>query len=191
MYKKSLKAVFKLQRALSSSNPSISTFLHLYDHTIKPILMYGSEITGMSKTSSAACRKENEYLLQQIDINDFIDKSHFKYLKYILGVNKKSTNLAILSELGRYPLYFSVVLSMLKYWFRDRPFNLKRGGGVMVFCFVQNFFFGKTQELEYFFFFQNITLSYMTKTLNQIIFFLSSTKIRTFFSATLGIRIFF
>ena len=43
---------------------------------------------------------------------------NFKYLKYILGVNKKSTNLAVLSELGRYPLYFSVVLSMLKYWFR-------------------------------------------------------------------------
>jgi hypothetical protein len=56
--------------------------------------------------------------MQQIYIDDFIDKSHFKYLKYILGVNKKSTNLAVLSELGRYPLYFSVVLSMLKYWFR-------------------------------------------------------------------------
>ena len=26
---------------------------------------------------------------------------------------------------------------------RDRPFNLKREGGVMVFCFVQNFFFGQ------------------------------------------------
>jgi hypothetical protein len=55
-----------------------------------------------------------------------------------------------------------------------------------------------TQELEYLFFccakhkffFQNLTLGYMTKTLNQIIFF-SSTKIRIFFSATLGIRIFF
>jgi hypothetical protein len=70
--------------------------------------MYGSEITGMFKTSSAACRKENVYLMQQIYINDFIDKSHFRYLKYILGVNKKSTNLAVLSELGRYPLYFSV-----------------------------------------------------------------------------------
>jgi hypothetical protein len=65
---------------------------------------------------------------------------------------------------------------------RDRPFNLQ--GVVMVFCFVQ-----ATQELEYLFFFQNLTLGYMTKTLNQIFF--SSTKIRIFFSATLGIRIFF
>ena len=39
-------------------------------------------------------------------------------------------------------------------------------------------------------FFQNSTLGYMTKTLNQTIFF-SSTKIRIFFSATLGIGIFF
>ena len=48
----------------------------------------------------------------------------------------------------------------------------------MVFCFVQKLFFGQ-HELEYFFFlsrkaqifFQNSTLGYMTKTLNQIIFF--------------------
>ena len=67
----------------------------------------------------------------------------------------------------------------------------------MVFCFV-HIFFRTTQEFEYFvfsrtkreIFFQNSTLGYMTKTLNQIIFF-SSTKIRIFYSATLGIRIFF
>ena len=68
----------------------------------------------------------------------------------------------------------------------------------MVFCFVQNFFFGqhKSQNIYFFcrakreFFFQNLTLGYMTKTLNQIIFF-SSTKIRIFFSAKLRIRLFF
>ena len=60
---------------------------------------------------------------------------------------------------------------------RGRPFNLK--GGIMVFCFVQNFFSGQLQELEFFFFVvrsanffpQNLTFGYMTKTLNQIIFF--------------------
>ena len=64
--------------------------------------------------------------------------------------------------------------------------------------FRSEIFFRTTQELEYFFFveqsanffFGNITLGYMTKTLNQIICF-PSTKIRIFFSAKLGIRIFF
>ena len=49
----------------------------------------------------------------------------------------------------------------------------------MVFCFVQNFFFGqhKSQNINFFcrakreIFFQNLTLVYMAKTLNQIIFF--------------------
>ena len=79
---------------------------------------------------------------------------------------------------------------------RDQPFNLKGGGYGILFC--SEFFFRTTWELEYLFFCrakreffpQNLTLCYMTKTLNQIFFF-SSTKIRIFFSATLGIRIFF
>ena len=77
---------------------------------------------------------------------------------------------------------------------RGRPFNLKGGYGLL---FRSEFFFRTTQKLEYFLFgrakreifFQNLTLGYITKSLNQIIFF-SSTKIRIFFSATLGIRIF-
>ena len=65
------------------------------------------------------------------------------------------------------------------------------------FLFHSENVFLTTRELEYLFFlsrearifFQNITLGYMTKTLNQIIF-LSSTKIRIFVSATMGIQIF-
>jgi hypothetical protein len=69
---------------------------------------------------------------------------------------------------------------------RDQPFNLKGRGGYG-FLFRSEFFFGRAKgEL----FFQNLTLGYMTKTLNQIMFF-SFTKIRIFFSVTLGIRIFF
>ena len=53
-----------------------------------------------------------------------------------------------------------------------------------------NFFSDNTKVRIFIFFVQNLTLGYMTKTLNHIIFF-SSTKIRIFFSASLGIRIFF
>jgi hypothetical protein len=59
--------------------------------------------------------------------------------------------------------------------------NSGKGGGLWG-------FFSGQHELEYYFFiaqiakkkFQNLTLGYMTKTLNQIIFF-SSTKIRILF----------
>ena len=69
----------------------------------------------------------------------------------------------------------------------------------MVFCFVQNFFFEqhKSQNIYFLcrakreFFFQNLTLGYDKNSESDFFFFFSSTKIRIFFSATLGIRIFF
>ena len=79
--------------------------------------------------------------------------------------------------------------------FRDRLFNLQ--GGVMAFCFVQNFFFGQ-RELEYLFIlsrearnlFPEFNIRLYDKN-SESNFFFSSTNIRIFFSATLGIRIFF
>ena len=72
-----------------------------------------------------------------------------------------------------------------------------KGGGLWFFFSFRNFFSDNTRVRIFFFCrakreicFQNLTLDYMTKTLNQIIFF-SSTKIIIFISATLGIRIFF
>ena len=36
--------------------------------------------------------------------NTIADKSQIRYLKYILGVNKHSSNLAFLSETARFPI---------------------------------------------------------------------------------------
>ena len=80
---------------------------------------------------------------------------------------------------------------------RDRPFNLKGGGYGVLFC--SEFFFRTTQELEYYFFchtkreffFQNLALGYMTKTLNQIIFFFLHQNQNIFFSNIGNQNIFF
>ena len=47
-----------------------------------------------------------------------IEKLNVKFCKYLLGVNKKASNLAVRGELGRYPFLIDVVLSMVKYWVR-------------------------------------------------------------------------
>ena len=53
------------------------------------------------------------------------EKSHSRFMKYILGVNRKASNITVMSELKRYPIYFSVILSMLKYLHRLN--NLSEG----------------------------------------------------------------
>jgi hypothetical protein len=43
-------------------------------------------------------------------------------------VNKRTTNLAVLAELGKFPAYFSVVCSIFMYWYRvqSNPTSLLR-----------------------------------------------------------------
>ena len=49
--------------------------------------------------------------------------------------------------------FYCFLYSLFFLLIRDRPFNLKvGGGGVMVFCFVQNFFFGQHKSQNIYFF---------------------------------------
>ena len=48
--------------------------------------------------------------------NSLADKSQMTVLKYTLGVNKYSSNLAVLSETDRLPMPFSVIISIVKYF---------------------------------------------------------------------------
>ncbi|CAG2198756.1 unnamed protein product [Mytilus edulis] len=44
--------------------------------------------------------------------------------KYLLKVNRKTCKLALYGELGRFPLYIDIIMSMVKYWIRlynDKP----------------------------------------------------------------------
>jgi hypothetical protein len=47
-----------------------------------------------------------------------IENLNTKFCKYILGVNRRSTNIAILSELGKYPLHISLLVSIFSFWHR-------------------------------------------------------------------------
>ena len=58
IFNKARKASFKLTKLVTSAGPSIKTSLHLYDHLIKPIVLYGSEIWEVFKTNTKACIKK-------------------------------------------------------------------------------------------------------------------------------------
>lgn len=120
LYKKALKGYYKLRKDFLSLNPSIKTSMKVFDHTIKPILLYGSEIWGVFNVNNNKFKQSQN---QNILINDCYknlkcETLHIKFCKYILGLHKKSTNHASLSELGRHPLHFNIVKSMLKYCYR-------------------------------------------------------------------------
>lgn len=117
LYQKAQKSYFKLCKDFLQLNPDIKISLHVFDHTIKPILLYGSEIWGTFSPFTAKLRS-NIVSIEKIYSKLLCEKLHLKFCKFILGVNKKSTNFGVLSELGRFPLHFNIVQSMLNYWYR-------------------------------------------------------------------------
>lgn len=122
LYKKGLKAYFKLQQTLANTTTSIKTQMHIFDHTIKPILLYGSEIWGSFSLTKKLKQQGFESLTEIYlkERNDFFPQENIcmKFYKYALGVSKQSTNIAVRGELGRYPLYIETILQMIKYYIR-------------------------------------------------------------------------
>ena len=117
LYKNSLKAYFKLQKDFLSLNPKPKTSIHIFDHTIKPIVLYGCEIWGTFNSNTARFRN-GTVSPDRIYSNLTGEKLHTKFCKFILGVHKKTTNFAVLSELGRFPLYYDIIKSIFHYWNR-------------------------------------------------------------------------
>ena len=91
-----------------NASPKTSTSIHTFDHTVKPILLYASEVWGIFD--------ENKFVRASV-FNDLqIEKHTIKFCKYILGMNKKASNLLVRDDLGRNPFYIDVIITMLKYW---------------------------------------------------------------------------
>lgn len=55
--------------------------------------------------------------------NLLCEKLHLKFCKSILGLHKSTTDFAVQSELGRFPLHFDILRSMLSYWHRLENFG--------------------------------------------------------------------
>lgn len=47
-----------------------------------------------------------------------IERIHLKFCKRVLGCRKSTPNVAVYGELGRYPLYISRFVRIIKYWFK-------------------------------------------------------------------------
>ena len=53
----------------------------------------------------------------ELKYDSFIpNKVQMKYAKYMLGVHKSATNIAVLAELGLYPLSIAALKSSVIYW---------------------------------------------------------------------------
>ena len=101
---KATRAIYALTSKLPIKNSPIRTMIKLFDACISPILLYGSEIWAPYLNHS----------WQKWDTTP-IERTHTKFLKRMLGVNRSTTNVMARSELGRYPLQERILKRNLTY----------------------------------------------------------------------------
>ena len=94
---KGTKAMFSLLRKGREHDIPHDILLHLFDSSVAPVLMYGSEIWGCSNC-------------------DKIERIHLKFCKMILGLNNSTCNIMVYGELGRQPLVDMIKKRALNYW---------------------------------------------------------------------------
>jgi hypothetical protein len=115
LYKKGLKAYFKLIKMLSTEQVNAQTVTHLFDHTVKPIMLYASEIWGTINSDLRRVKNTENNVLEKAYFKLQAEKVHLKMCRYILGVKPKTTITAIQGETGRFPLYLDITYNKLKY----------------------------------------------------------------------------
>ena len=96
---RALKAYMNLRDKLGKHfNTHIEDMLKLFDSIIKPILLYSSDFWGCLNLPK----------------NNPIENLHFTFCKHLLGVQKGTTNVGVLLELGRTPLTLDAQKAAIK-----------------------------------------------------------------------------
>ena len=94
-----LRAMNNLMSLFTRIDLDVKTKLSLFDKMVVPIILYSSEVWGVYEYKE-------------------IDKIHIKFCKYILGVKNQTPNVAVLGELGRFPLSVLCKERAMKFWLK-------------------------------------------------------------------------
>ena len=100
---RALRAYFKLKSSMGHYfrlYPGVT--ISLFDALIKPILLYVSDFWGCLKMPT----------------NNPIENTHMRFCKDLLGVQRQTTNIRVLLDLGRVPIMLYGRKNCIKNWYR-------------------------------------------------------------------------
>ena len=107
------KATFKIKSAFKDVDVNPALRLKLFDVLVKPIVCYGSEIWGLMNNLFNS--KSTSQFWERASVLP-VEKFQVKYCRGLLGVNCKAINVAVMGEVGRFPLIMSIINGALKFF---------------------------------------------------------------------------
>ena len=142
---KGLRAYFSLKKTVDLSSISKEAVFKLFDALILPVVSDGSQVwLPYTNIRSNICQKKTQSdkdTLTQL-ANDSIERLHLSLLKWTAGVNKRTSNIPIWGDTGRYPL--GIQLSKLFLDFHNKLVLLDRKNSPQIVCHA----FAEQRNLE-------------------------------------------
>ena len=122
---KAMRSLYGLKNTINKTKLSHRSLCTLFDTLIKPIMLYGapiwcpsmSIINSLGKLLSVNGGNLNNIatdLPRKISLLN-CEKVHLHFLKWSLGVHRRSSNIGSWGETGRYPLIYECINLTLKY----------------------------------------------------------------------------
>jgi hypothetical protein len=141
LYDRASKAMFALLRKIRKLFLPLDVQIDLFDKTVVPILLYGSEVWCPFMSNLAS-------------------KLQLRFLKIILKVGKSTPTNMVLGELGQFPISIQAKCRMLNFWYKLAYSNCSN----KLSCVVYRFLF-KLYESEVF---KSQFLQSVHNTLNEL-----------------------
>ena len=107
--KKASKAMFCIKKMLYSEKVDVMSHMKLFNSCVSPILLYCSEIWALNIVKNTKTL-ESQYLS-----TEYV-KLQLKFAKALIGVNTKAVNIAVLAELGMYPISIEALKASVGFW---------------------------------------------------------------------------
>ena len=137
---KAMRAYFALKKQIDLRYISKLAVFKLLDSLIVPIASYGSPVWFPSTKASlvlqsgpingAECEHKSLNFMKQIS-SDPIEKLHLSILKWTIGVNKKTSNVAVWGDCGRTPLLISTMKQSISYFNRLRLMDITNSDSIV------------------------------------------------------------
>ena len=91
------KALFALLKKIKDFDLPYDLQLDIFNKTIKPILLYGSEVWGFGNC-------------------EIIERAHIRFIKYIFKLKKSTPSHMIYGELGIFPVTTEIQTRIISFW---------------------------------------------------------------------------
>ena len=87
LYQKGLKALYKLTKFLNNTDIKPSVAMHIYNHTVLQVILYGSEIWGMENKNQCRTQKAEKFKIDTTYQYLLLNKIEMKSCRMITSYN--------------------------------------------------------------------------------------------------------